>query len=121
MSDRAAAQKSFNDLLARYRADILPHVQNWDSMSSSEQSTLAQMHHFYCAMHLVVNMAEHSSESLKLTEQNYDQPTTHAVYATNEPGSIRLIRTACKAFERRGDEKSGCPLQFAAYLKKIKC
>ncbi len=119
MSDRAAAQKSFNDLLASYRADILPHViHNWDSISTTEQSTLSHMHHFYCAMHLVVNMAEHSSESLKLTERNYDQPTTHSIYVTNEPGSIRLIRTACKAFERRGDEKSGCPLQFLAYLKK---
>ena len=30
---------------------------------------------------------------------------------------MRLIRTACKAFERRGDEKSGCPLQFASFLR----
>ena len=40
------------------------------------------------------------------------------VHSTSEPSSIRLIRTACKAFERRGDEKRGCPLQFTAHLKK---
>lgn len=119
MSDRAAAQKSFNSLLATYRAEILPNVvNNWDRMSTDEQSALSQMHNFYCGMHLVVNMAEHTAESLKLTEQHYNSPITHAVHATNEPSSIRLIRTACKAFERRGDEKSGCPLQFSAYLKR---
>lgn len=120
MSDRAAAQKSFNDLLATYRAEILPKVtSNWDNLSEDEQSSLSQMHHFYCGMHLVVNMAEHASESLKLTERNYDSPTSaYAIHATNEPACIRLIRTACKAFERRGDEKSGCPLQFSAYLKR---
>ena len=119
MSDRASSQKSFNALLASYRADILPTVvTNWNSLSANEQSTLSQMHNFYCAMHLIVNMAENASEALKLIEQNYDSPVTHSVHSTTEPSSIRLIRTACKAFERRGDEKSGCPLQFMAYLKR---
>ena len=119
MSGRAATQKSFNSLLASYRANILPHVMtNWDGLSDTEQSTLSQMNNFYCGMHLVVKMAEHTSESLKLIERNYSSPDTHAVFATNEPGSIRLIRTVCKAFEKRGDEKSGCPLQFTAFLKR---
>ena len=55
MSDRAAPQKSFNTMLANYRSDILPEVvQNWDSLSTDEQTTLSQMHNFYCGMHLVV-------------------------------------------------------------------
>ena len=66
----------------------------------------------------MVNMAEHASESLKLVERNYNlPPVTHAI-CTNESGCVRLIRTSCKAFERRGDEKSGCPVQFTTYLKK---
>jgi E1A/CREB-binding protein len=69
-------------------------------------------------MHLVVNMAEHTSESLKLIEKNHNQPTTHAIFTTSEAGTVRVVRTVCKALERRGDEKSGCPMQFAAYLKK---
>lgn len=36
---------------------------------------------------------------------------------STESGTVRLIRTACKAFQRRGCEKSGCPLQFTTYLK----
>ena len=120
MSDRAAAQKSFNNLLATYRAEILPNViENWNGLSEHEQLSLSQMYHFYCGMHLVVNMAEHASESLKLAERNYNSPTgPSAIYITNEPATIRLIRTACKEFERRGDEKSGGPLQFSAYLKR---
>lgn len=119
MSDRAATQKSFNAVLSSYRADILPSVvTNWGSLSDSERSALCNMHNFYCGMHLVVNMAEHTSEGLKLIEQNHDSTVTHSIHLTSEPGTIRLIRTACKAFERRGDEKSGCPLQFSAYLKK---
>ena len=120
MSDRAAAQKSFNSLLSNYRSDILPDVvNNWDELSKDEQTAISQMHHFYCAMHLVVNMAEHSSESLKLIERNFNLPTSeHVIHKQGESGTIRLIRTACKAFERRGDEKSGCPVQFATYLNR---
>ena len=119
MSDRASAQKSFNSMLAAYRADILPNiVTNWNHLSKEEQLSISHMHNFYCGMHLVVNMAEHSSEALKLVENNYDpMPTTHA-FNSSEPGPIRLIRTTCKALERRGDEKSGCPMQFSAYLKR---
>ena len=69
-------------------------------------------------MHLVVNMAEHTSEALKLIEREYHDSTTFTFTTGNEPGTIRLIRTACKAFEKRGDEKSGCPLQFTSYLKR---
>ena len=119
MSDRAAAQKSFNALLATYRSDILPSVvNNWNSLSNDEQSTMSQMNNFYCGMHLVVNMAEHTSESLKLVERNFDSQATHAICTVHESGTVRLIRTACKAFEKRGDEKSGCPLHFEAYLKR---
>ena len=121
MSDRAAPQKSFNNLLATYRSDILPDVvSNWDSLPEDEQTILSHMHNFYCGMHLVVNMAEHCSESLKLMEQTTipSATTEHAIHNKGESGTVRLIRTACKAFERRGDEKSGCPLQFATYLKR---
>lgn len=119
MSDRASAQKSFNSLLADYRADILPNVtENWGDLTDTERQSLSQMHNFYCGMHLVVNMAEHASETLKLIERNYEDTSKFAFNTDNESGTLRLIRTACKAFERRGDERNGCPLQFAAYLKR---
>lgn len=75
---------------------------------------MSQMYHFFCGMHVVVNMAEHASESLKLFENALNDSEAQQA----EAGTIRLIRTACKSFEKRGDEKSGYPLQFTTYLKK---
>ena len=68
-------------------------------------------------------MAEHTCEALKLFETAHfaSKPAGSAcntfAYTSAEPGTIRLIRTACKAFEQRGDEKSGCPLQFTSFLR----
>ena len=41
----------------------------------------------------------------------------HAMVNKSEPGTIRLIRTACKAFSRHGSEKSGVYQHFTAFLK----
>ena len=119
MSDRASAQKSFNTLLQEYRSGILPSiVHNWENITVQEQQSMAQMFNFFCGMHLVVNMADHVSESLKLFEQAHLTDTQSVVSSDSGSGTIRLIRTACKAFEKRGDEKSGYPLQFNTYLKQ---
>ena len=76
---------------------------------------MPQMYNFFCGMHLVVNMAETVSESLKLFEKAHIEDTQ---LSDSESGTIRLVRTVCKAFERRGNEKSGYPLQFNTYLNK---
>ena len=57
-------------------------------------------------MHLVVNIAENTAEALKLFESARSMDT--------ESGTVRLIRIACKAFQRRGCEKfQGKPLQHS--------
>lgn len=114
MSDRASSQKAFNTLLSEYRSEILPQVlHNWDSFSVEEQQSMSQMYNFYCGMHLVVNMAETVSEALKLFEMASMEDKQAS---DSESGTIRLVRTTCKAFEKRGNEKSGYPLQFNTYL-----
>ena len=123
MSDRASVEKSFNELLASYRSEILPLVvHNWSELLEDEQLSMARMYNFFCGMHLVVSIAEYTSEAFKLFETAHfaGEPagSAHAgPIITSEPGTLRLIRTACKAFQRRGDEKSGCPLQFSSFLK----
>ena len=115
MSDRAQVQKCFNEMLAAYRTKVLPSViDEWSDLNEMEQQSMSQMYHFFCGMHIVVNMAEHASESLKL----FENAASDSEPQEGEAGTIRLIRTACKAFEKRGDEKSGYPLQFTTYLKK---
>ena len=112
MSDRANGQKCFNDMLAEYRASILPEVvREWGSISETEKEAMSSMYNFFCGMHFIVGMADYSSEALRLFEDAILDSGTKC-----ESGTVRLIRTACKAFEKRGNEKSGCGLPFATYL-----
>ena len=79
---------------------------------------MAQMFNFFRGMHLVVNMAEHVSESLKLFKQAHPTETERHISNDSSSGTIKLIRIACKAFEKR-DEKSGYPLQLNTYLTQM--
>ncbi len=74
------------------------------------------MQNFYCGMHFVVNMAEHTAETLKLVEREYDQPSITST--ESESGTLRLVRTACKAFEKRGNEKSGLSIAICNVPKE---
>ena len=57
-------------------------------------------------------MAENVTEALKLFE------SANGTGDNQESSTVRSVRTACKAFQRRACEKSGCPLQFTSYLKQ---
>ena len=78
---------------------------------------MPQMYHFLWHA-CCVNMAEHASESLKLFETALNDVPASTQQA--EAGTVRLVRTACKAFEKRPrqDEKSTYPLQFTTNPKK---
>jgi len=113
MTDRAATEKAFNDLLSQYRSEILPTVlQEWEKLSDEERQSMSRMYNFYCGMHFVTNMAEHTSEAMRLFENAYSDDNN------NECRTVRLIRLVCKAFQRRADEKSGYPIQFGTYLRR---
>ena len=44
MSDRAATEKAFNDLLSCYRSEILPTViQEWEQLSNEERQSMSRM------------------------------------------------------------------------------
>ena len=107
MSDCVSTQKSVNDLLAEYRANTLPAViDNWRTLTEMEKKFYVwNIPLFLWQLHLVVNMAEHTAEALKPFESAEGSMDTESVI-------VRLIQTACTAFQRRGCEKSGCPLQF---------
>ena len=48
MSDRANTEKSFNELLANYRAEILPLVvKNWEELSQKEKESMSEMYNFF--------------------------------------------------------------------------
>ena len=48
MSDRHAAEKLFNTLLAEYRAEILPHVYaGWMDLTTEERDQIARMNNIF--------------------------------------------------------------------------
>lgn len=67
MSDRVQVQKSFNEMLAASRAKILPTIiEDWSDFNEMKQQTMSQMYHFFCGMHIVVNMLQNPWSYLKM-------------------------------------------------------
>ena len=55
MSDRHAAEKLFNELLADYRSEILPDsVSGWKDTNETEREQLTRMNNFFCGLHFLV-------------------------------------------------------------------
>ena len=99
ISDRASVEKCFNELLEQYRSNILPSVvEDW-----SEMSAMYRMYNVLCGMHNITGMAGHTAEATRLS---------------GEAGAIHLIRTACKVFQRKADQKSGCTVNFTTYIRR---
>lgn len=66
MSDRAATESKFNDLLKAYREECLPKVkQNWGDFTDAAKEKIVYMNNFFCGLDLLVSMAETISKSFK--------------------------------------------------------
>ena len=121
MSDRAATELKFNQLLQDYRKDTLPQfIEGYDCLSEDDRAPLERMYNFFCALHSLVHIAEVSSKAILESEKALlpESPQTNRNFKTSsEPGACRLVRTACKAFAKGADEKSGCHGPFTTYVK----
>lgn len=59
MSDRAATEVKFNELLEEFRSTILPLViENYDQLSPEEQQSIEKLSNFFCGLHALVNFAK---------------------------------------------------------------
>ena len=59
MSDRAATECVFNELLPTYREKLLKeHVENFNDLPDVEQYLLTRMYNFFYDLHLTVNIAD---------------------------------------------------------------
>ena len=104
MSDRHAAEKLFNELLAGYRVDVLPEVVNgWNEASEMEKEQLTRMNNFFCGLHFLVGLADCAEATLKLWEETYELHVSGKL-----SGTQRLVRTACKSFHATGSQQAGC-------------
>eukprot|EP00117_Sycon_ciliatum_P014482 scpid72751/ scgid14724/ len=125
MSDRCSVQKSFNDLLTDYRAEILPSVvEGWTQLQDDERSAMIKMNNFFCGLHYIVGLADQASKSLREWEdirfgsEKIGANEVHGVYDTKESRVVRLIRTATSAFEKHGNEQAGVVGDFHAFLSQ---
>ena len=117
MSDRAATEAKFNDMLQTYRKECLKlYKKGWETFTQEKKDKLIQMNNFFCGLHLLVSMAETISASFKKFEDIHTEgkivgaPTLPGlrIQTGGESGTVRLVRTMCKAFAKGADEKSGC-------------
>lgn len=120
MSDRHIVEKNFNQLLEDYRGCILPElVKSWDQMTLDEQTSMTTMNNFFCGMHLIVGIADVAASTLVLWESSHfegNPPFQSKFSRKSESGTVRLIRTACKALSKHGNEQCGVYQAFTSYL-----
>ena len=92
-------------------------------MTTEEQLEVEKMNNFFCGMHFMIAMADQADKTLKEWEKlQFDGEKVGAAampgIATGyESGTIRLVRTVCKAVEKHGSEQVGCSFPFSEYLK----
>ena len=115
MSDRHSAEKLFNDLLADYRAEVLPEVINgWSGLEQNERDQITRMNNFFCGLHYLVGLANAAEATLQTWEATINEENIQ----TQSSGTQRLIHTACKAFHHRGSEQAGCSTKFRSFLRQ---
>ena len=119
MSDRHIVQKNFNELLESYRSEILPDViSSWKDLSSEEQQQVSSLNNFFCGLHMIVGMADTAASVLCHWEAATVTSTTGSgvIIRKSESGTVRLVRTACKALSKHGSEQSGVYQSFTTFL-----
>lgn len=121
MSDSASTEIKFCNLVEEFRGTILPYtVQNYARLSEEERVPVDKLLRFFCGLHSLVHMADVASTSIAEAEKAGAEPAVSGAEQCGkegESGTARLVRTACKAFARGGDEKSGCHSMFAAFCQ----
>ena len=103
---RHAAEKLFNELLANYRAKILPDVVSvLAEATKTERGQLTQISNcFFCVLHFLVGLADCVGATLKLWEATYLQLT-----CTSQWNAIKTWRLHVKSFMSEDHSKRGIP------------
>ena len=121
MSDRAATEMKLGELIEETRREILPLVrEGFAQMLPDDITAAGKLLVFSCGLHGLVHMAETAGKSLLEAEKglcggSIPSAAPH-ICKPLESGTVRLVRTACKAFAHGGDAKSGCHLQCMAHI-----
>ena len=79
------------------------------------------MNDLFCGLHYIVGLADQADEALKVWDKLlYDDAKVGGLsqggYSKGESGTLRILRTVCKAVQAKGCERSGRALSFADYV-----
>ena len=81
-------------------------------MTETEKENMTRMNNFFCGLHFVVGLADSADATLKVWE-------AHSAEDNSNSSTVqRLVRTACKAFHRRGSQQCGTSTLFRSYMRK---
>ena len=121
MSDHCATNGVFNSLLEEMRKNLLPNViSNWKGLDEEGKRKLEEMGNFFCKVHPLITFAEECNKSLlKFETASLKGKSKFAYPQGGESGAVRLIRTACSAFQRRGHQAAGMSADFEVYLTEL--
>ncbi|KAL8621575.1 hypothetical protein ACOMHN_026246 [Nucella lapillus] len=117
MSDRAANEKKANELLKKWRDQILMETENMDEIST--------LHNFYCMAHVLLGFHSYADKNFREQHRKYiDQNIRLGREASGaflkfkrEFPAHRLIRLASNSCGPVGDEKSGVREKWLAYCR----
>jgi E1A/CREB-binding protein len=119
MSDLGSVNPLFNNKFKEMRELLLPKViEHWDSLAIEQKNEFKDMSNFFCKLHLLTNFATETDKVLNSFEKLALSDNHEDVFAfkTSESGAARLIRTACKAFHKRGSDEAGVAGYFNSFL-----
>ena len=112
-------------MLEEYRCKILPDViERWENLAEAEQERIKKINFYFCGLHYVVGLADQAEGALKVFDRLLYNETpmgslAHGYSKNSESGTLRLIKTLCKAVQQRGCEKSGRMVDFDLSLDGI--
>jgi hypothetical protein len=65
MSDRAATELKFNDLLENYRLELLPQIRtDYNNMDDAGKEAVSRLNNFFCGLHGLVHMTNAAQKGL---------------------------------------------------------
>ena len=124
VSDQASTNKKLFALLQDWRLEQIPAaVENWETLSEDEKQRYTDFNVFWCGLHFIVGLSDISNKVLQVWEslvhqgQKAGAPGIPGGYSKpGESGTVRCIRTVCKAVQDRGCERAGKPVEFRDFL-----
>ena len=84
MSDRAATEVKFNELIEQYRTEVLPLAYHtYDTFTEEDKPAIQNMSNFFCGLHALVNYVETAQKCIRDVENqifDYKTPSFEKVF-----------------------------------------